>query len=67
MYWKQFIMPSLTSHMRMHAYQIWGQIQSKTFDIIQCAQKKSFKNYKFQTVYGCNLLNLYITNCELII
>ena len=35
------------SHMR-YAYQIWGQIWSKTFDMIQCAQNKALRIISFK-------------------
>ena len=35
------------SHMK-YACQIWGQIQSKTFDMIQCAQIKALRIISFK-------------------
>ena len=52
------------SHMR-YACQIWGQIQSKTFDMIQRAQNKAIRIISFKQFM--EPLNLYITNRKLIV
>ena len=51
------------SHMRF-ACQIWGQIQSKIFDMIQHAQNKAFISFK--QFYG-TFWTFYLTNWNLIV
>ena len=38
----------IDSHHMRYAYQIWGQIQSKTFYMIQCAQNKVLRIISFK-------------------
>ena len=50
---------SFDSHMR-YTCKMWGQIQSKTFDLIQRAQNKTSRIISSKQLQ--NLLNLYITH-----